>query len=55
LKTEGKKTKKEKEKREKLAKKKRKALWITVCNPQCFVCGGTVIPPHHLDSVIIYR
>jgi hypothetical protein len=21
------------------------------CNPQWFRCGGTVIPPHHLDIV----
>jgi hypothetical protein len=26
------------------------------CNPQCFVCvWGTMIPPHHLDSVIIHN
>jgi hypothetical protein len=23
------------------------------CNPQCFVCGGTVIPPHGLEYVVI--
>jgi hypothetical protein len=21
------------------------------CNPQWFRCGGTMIPPHHLDIV----
>ena len=40
-------------------KKKEKKKWerITVdycCNPQGNVCGGTVIPPHHLDYVLIY-
>jgi hypothetical protein len=38
-----KKTKKEEGKVSKNQKKKTKG--------GCFVCGGTVIPPHHLDSV----
>ena len=50
-----KKKKKKKEKREKLEKKKREEESIVdyCCNPQCFVCRETVIPPHHLDIVII--
>jgi len=47
-----KKKRKKKEKKEKLEKKKRrrrKALWITVVIHNGFGCGGTVIPPHHLD------
>jgi hypothetical protein len=49
------KIKKKKEKREKLEKKKREEESIVdyCCNPQCFVCRETVIPPHHLDIVII--
>ena len=36
-------------------KKKRKALWITVVIHSDFGCGGTVIPPHHLDVCIILK
>ena len=48
-----KKKKKKNKKREKIKKqkKKEKGRRITVnycCNPQCFVCGGTVNPPHGL-------
>ena len=40
-------------------KKKKVEKWgrITVdycCNPQWNVCGGTVIPPHHLEYVLMY-
>jgi len=38
-----------KRKKGKVIKKKREALWITT---QCFMCGGTVIPPHHLEYVV---
>ena len=39
-----------KKKGEKLKKKKRKRKNTVdyCCNPQCFVCGGTVNPPHGL-------
>jgi hypothetical protein len=39
-----------KKKREKPKKKKRKRKNTVdyCCNPQCFVCGGTVNPPHGL-------
>jgi len=47
------KKKKKKEKKEKLAKKKRKNTVDYCCNPQCFVCGGTVNPPHGLVICII--
>jgi hypothetical protein len=36
----------------KKCKKKKKmmdALWITVVIHSYFGCGGTVIPPHHLE------
>ena len=45
---------KEKRKKRKVSEKIQKKEECTVdccCNPQCFVCGGTVIPPHHLDIV----
>jgi len=50
--------KKQKEKKQKEGKSYKKksgkeSLWIT-CNPQWNVCGETVIPPHHLDYVLIY-
>jgi acetyl/propionyl-CoA carboxylase alpha subunit len=49
--------KKRKKKREKLAKKRKKNKEENnvnyCCNPQCFVCEGTVIPPHHLKYVVI--
>jgi hypothetical protein len=46
--------KKKKKKRKKLTKKKEeKNTMDYCCNPQCFVCGGTVIPPHDLDIVVI--
>jgi len=53
-----KKRKKTKKKEEKLAKKKeeerkRKNTVDYCCNPQCFVCGGTVNPPHGLVICII--
>jgi hypothetical protein len=31
--------------------KKEECTMDCCCNPQCFVCWGTVIPPHHLDIV----
>ena len=34
--------------------KKKKTLWITVVIQSTFECGGTVIPPYHLEYVIIY-
>jgi hypothetical protein len=47
---------KKKKKRRKLGKndkmqekKKEKCTVDYCCNPQYFVWGGTVIPPHHLD------
>jgi len=56
----GKKKKKKTKKKRKLKKKmkntKKKKEECTVdycCNPQCFGCGGTVIPPHHLDVCIM--
>ena len=33
--------------------KKKKTLWITVVIHSAFGCGGTVIPPHHLEYVLI--
>ena len=44
-------------KREKLEKKKKKEKSTVdyCCNPYCFVCGGTVIPPHHLEYVVILK
>jgi hypothetical protein len=49
------KKKKKKETREKLAKKKGRRITVDYCcYPQCFVCGGTVIPPHSLEYVVIY-
>ena len=50
LKKKGKKTK---IKRKKGKVKKKKSTVDYCCNPQCFVCGGTVIPPHHLEYVVI--
>jgi hypothetical protein len=36
----------------KKCKKKKKEYTVDYnSNPQCFVCGGTVITPHHLDIV----
>jgi hypothetical protein len=51
--------KNEKKKKEKLAKKKnekeeRKNTVDYCCNPQCFVCGGTVNPPHDLVYLLIF-
>ena len=49
--------KKKNEKKGKVTKKKNKWERITVdycCNPQWNVCGGTVIPPHHLHYVLIF-
>ena len=43
-----------KKKIEKKISKKKGGVRITVnycCNPQWFRCGGTMIPPHHLDIV----
>jgi hypothetical protein len=43
--------KKEKKGKAKKTKKKEKGRRIIVnycCNPHCFVCGGTVNPPHGL-------
>jgi len=51
-----KKRKKERESWKKIKKYKKKEGKSTVdycCNPQWFRCGGTVIPPHHLDIVNI--
>jgi len=48
--------KKKEKKREKLAKKKKEgeeSLWITVVIHSDLGVGGTVIPSHHLDIVII--
>jgi hypothetical protein len=41
----------ENDKMQKKQKKKRKEECTVnyCCNTQCFVCGGTVIPLHHLD------
>jgi len=43
------------EKNKKIQKKKKKGKSTVdyCCNPQWFRCGGTVIPPHHLDIVNI--
>jgi len=38
-------------KKEKLAKKEEEEE--SLYNPQWNVCGGTVIPPHHLEYVLI--
>ena len=39
----------------KKTKKKRKNKKVNKdSNPQWFVCGGTMIPPHGLDIVIIF-
>ena len=46
-----KKVKKENEKYKK--ERKKNALWITVVIHSAFGCGGTVIPPHHLDVCIM--
>ena len=46
---------KKEKKRKKLAKKKKKESTVDYCcNPQYFVCEGTVIPPHDLDIVVIW-
>jgi DNA/RNA endonuclease G (NUC1) len=46
--------KKKKEKKEKLAKKKKRKNTVDYCcNPQCFVCGGTMNPPHGIVICII--
>jgi hypothetical protein len=51
-----KKKKKKKRKKGKVSKKKKEeCTGDYCCNPQCFVCRGTVIPPHHLDSVIMLK
>jgi hypothetical protein len=42
------KKKQKKNKKEKKKKKKRKNTVNYYCNPQCFVCGRTVNPPHDL-------
>ena len=51
------KKKTKKKKREKLKnkknKKKRKNTVDYCCNPQCFVCGGTVNPPHGLVYLLM--
>jgi len=44
---------KEKEKRKKLEKKEEENTVDYCCNPQCFVCGRTMIPPHYLEYVVI--
>jgi len=46
--------KKQSWKKNKKMKKKGKNTVNYCCNLQWFRCGGTVIPPHHLDIVIIY-
>ena len=43
--------KRKKKEKEKLAKKKTTVDYC--CNPQCFVCGGIVNPPHGLVICII--
>jgi len=49
-----KKIEKKTKKREKLQKKKWERITVDYCcNPQWNVCGETVIPPHHLDYVLI--
>ena len=51
-----KKNEKKMKKREKLEKKKKEKSTVDYCcNPYCFVCGGTVIPPHHLEYVVILK
>jgi hypothetical protein len=45
--------KNEKRKKKDRKKKKRKALWITVVIHSAFGCGGTVIPPYHLEYIYI--
>jgi len=53
LKKKQKKTKKKEE--GKFSKKKENQTTVDYyCNPQCFVCGGTMIPPHYLEYVVIY-
>jgi len=43
-----------KREREKLAKKTERRITVNYyCNPQYFVCGETVIPPHGLEYVIM--
>jgi len=57
LKKKRKKTKKKRKKRKvrkKKEKKKRKVLWITVVIYNAFGCRKIVIPPHHLEYVVIY-
>jgi hypothetical protein len=44
-----KKKKRKKEKRKKLERKIEECTVDYCCNPQYIVCGGTVIPPHHLE------
>ena len=41
-------------KKEGKVKKKKKTMWITIVIQSTFECGGTVIPPYHLEYVIIY-
>ena len=43
-----KKNKKKKEEEEEERKKGRRITVDYCCNPQCFVCGGTINPPHDL-------
>jgi hypothetical protein len=48
------KNKKKKEKVTKTKRKKKKKSTVNYCcNPQCFVCGKTVISPHHLGYVVM--
>jgi len=54
------KKRKKRKKRRKVRKKTKKKEKVTkkrgknhCCNPQWNVCGGTVIPLHHLDYVLI--
>ena len=57
MKKKQKKTKKKEEGKVSKKKEKKKEKESTVdyyCNPQCFVCGGTMIPPHYLEYVVIY-
>jgi len=44
-----------KRKKEKVRKKKEESTVDYCCNPQCFVYGKTVIPPHHLEYVVILK
>jgi hypothetical protein len=39
---------KKKKKKKKERKKKRRITVDYCCNPQCFVCEGTINPPHNL-------